>query len=188
MPTPNPPERSLTPGERAQWRALSPGPRRRDWLLGRAALKQLLGAGADTSGLRFPHPRLSLTHAGGRAFAVHIAAAGVVGTGIDYEPWRRPPDPRTARFFLRPGERATALDATGTDLLRLWTVKEALYKATPDNAEVVLLDYELHDPRCAQGSATGPRGERLHYASLVTFTGVLSIAVCVAGEAQRVAV
>lgn len=186
MPTPNPPERSLTPGERAQWRALSPGPRRRDWLLGRAALKQLLGAGADTSGLRFPHPRLSLTHAGGRAFAVNITAAGVVGTGIDYEPWNGAADLRTARFFLRMSEQVAVRDAA--TLLRVWTVKEALYKATPDNAEVVLLDYELHDPRCAQGSATGPRGERLHYASLVTFTGVLSIAVCVAGEAQRVAV
>lgn len=186
MPTPNPPEPSLTPGERAQWRALSTGPRRRDWLLGRAALKQLLGAGADTSGLRFPHPRLSLTHAGGRAFAVHIAAAGVVGTGIDYEPWNAAADLRTARFFLRTSEQVAVRDAA--TLLRVWTVKEALYKATPDNAGAVLLDYELHDPRCARGSATGPRDERLRYASLVTSTGVLSVAVCVTGEDVGVAV
>lgn len=171
----------LTAGEQAQWEALAPGPRRRDWLLGRAALKQLLGAGTDTSALRFPHPRLSLTHAGGVAFAVQAPVGDVVGTGVDYE-GARPADPRTARFFLRAGEQDAARDAA--NLLRLWTVKEALYKATPDNDDAVLLDYELADARCACGWATGPGGEAMRYFSAGAAGGVITVAVCLAGRRE----
>ena len=46
------------------------------------------------------------------------------GLGVDFEGWR-PMDPRIARFYLHPDERG--------DLLRLWTVKEAVFKATPGN-------------------------------------------------------
>ncbi len=176
------PEGGLTGGERRQWQALAPGSSSRDWLLGRAALKALLPRTADTSTLSFPHPRLSLTHAGGVAFAVAAAgeAAMVFGTGVDHEPWRTT-DPRMARFFLRPREQATALG-----LLRAWTVKEALYKAVPGNAEVTLLDIGLADPDASSGWATGPRAERLRYIVIDTAAGPLAVAVCL--EVCRVAV
>ncbi len=176
------PEGGLTGGERHQWQALAPGPPSRDWLLGRAALKALLPMTADTSKLSFPHPHLSLTHAGGVAFAVVAAgdATVVIGTGVDHEPWRTP-DPRMARFFLAPGEQATALG-----LLRAWTVKEALYKAVPGNAEVTLLDIELDDPDASSGWATGPRAERLRYIVIDTAVGPLAVAVCL--EVCRVAI
>ena len=158
----------LSPGERAQ---LPAGLRRDDWLLGRAALKHLLG-GSDTSQVRFPHRSLSLSHAGGLAVGVRVDG-GQAGVGVDYEPWR-PGDPRTARFFLRAGERERAGDG---DLLRLWTVKEALWKATPRNCGATRLDYETADPADSVGPAAG-RGRAFRYASRSVRGGWLTVAVC----------
>ncbi|MBA2437030.1 MAG: 4-phosphopantetheinyl transferase family protein [Acidimicrobiia bacterium] len=171
-------EGQLTGGERRQWHALATGPRKSDWLLGRTALKALLSEAADTSTLSFPHPRLSLTHAGGVAVAV---AAGlgiggdpvvVAGTGVDHEPWRTV-DARMARFFLHAREQSTSLG-----LLRAWTVKEALYKAVPANLGLTLLDIALDDPDAPNGGASGPRGERLRYTVIDTAAGPLAAAVC----------
>jgi hypothetical protein len=166
----------LTPGEVAVWRSLGNAAARQDWLLGRAALKAL-APGQDTSRLSFPHRALSLTHAGGLAVAVRTDVPQD-GLGIDFEPWCNQPDPRTARFFLRPPERSVA---TGPrSLLRLWTIKEALHKAVPDNVGCVPLDLELADPAAPVGRAVGPRGERLRYAGLNLGPGYLAVAVCVA--------
>ena len=108
-----------------------------------------------------------------------LATAGdvdVVGIGIDYEPWRPWADLRTSRFFLRPSEQVHAVDARS--LLRLWTVKEALFKSTPDNGDAVLLGYEIADPASSSGSARGPRGEPMRYVSVELDHGLLSVAVC----------
>lgn len=98
------------------------------------------------------------------------------GVGIDCEQWKDSADLRTARFFLSPAEQRWAVDARS--LLRLWTVKEALFKATPDNAEAVLSDFEIADPAGRSGPATGPRGELMHYVSIELDHGWLSVAVC----------
>ncbi len=158
----------LSEAERAQ---IPEGQRRRDWLLGRGALKALLG-GADTAALSFPHRSLSLTHAGGLAVAAQVRdVAAVAGTGVDYES-RRPTDRRTARFFLHEREE------TGCeDLLRLWTVKEALFKATPENEHAVLLDYHLDDPLVLAGEAVGSAGQRFRYASTYVEDGWVTVAV-----------
>ena len=159
----------LTAAERAQ---LPAGPRRRDWLLGRAALKRLLGGG-DTSGVRFPHRSLSLSHAGGLAVAAGVEG-GQGGVGVDYEPGRGV-EPRTARFFLRPPERQPG---RAGDLLRLWTVKEALFKATPGNEGATLLDYETVDPGAGAGEALDGTGRAFRYASAAVRGGWLTVAVC----------
>jgi len=156
----------LLPGERAQ---LPDGIRRGDWLRGRAALKLLLGL-VDTSTVVFPHRALSLTHAAGLAVAARCGdGAGQVGLGVDFEGWR-PMDPRAARFYLRDGEQG--------DLLRLWTVKEALFKATPDNHRATLLDYEVTDPAARAGTATDRTGRGFRYSSTCLRQGWLTIAVC----------
>jgi len=152
---------------------------RQEWLASRAALRALLGDGQDTSGLVFPHPALSLTHAGGLAVAVRADGAQV-GVGIDFEPWRPDVDLRVARFFLTPSEQAGAGGAQA--LLRLWTIKEALYKATPDNAPLVMIDFELTDPGATSGEAIGPRGELLRYAGVEVSLGHLTVAVCLVGN------
>ena len=176
---------ALSPAERRRFGSLPTDARRRDWLLGRAVLKALVGAAFDTSALVFPHRRLSLTHAGGTAWAVE-ADGGVVGTGVDFEPARSVVGPRAARFFLGPAERAAV--STDADRLRLWTVKEAVFKATPANDRVVLADYTLDDPAGASGTAAGPRGEELRYATVAAAGGVLTVAVCLPGRRRRAAV
>lgn len=111
----------------------------------------------------FPHPTVSLTHAGG--LAVAVCTEGTAGVGVDHEPWRAV-DPRMLRFFLTPD------DAPG-DPLRLWTVKEALFKATADNGSYVLTDFTVVDG----STGRGPRGEHLTYATTDLPTGPLTIAV-----------
>ena len=164
----------LFPGERAAWRRLPGGRRATDWLLGRAALRLVMD-GADTSAVAFPHPRLSLTHAAGVAVAA-ACDAGPAGLGVDFE-GHRPTDPGAARFFLQGPERATA--GEDEDLLRLWTVKEALFKATPDNAGGLLLDYRLSHPAAAVGTAVDARGHAFRYVSgYLAGRGPLAVAVC----------
>ncbi|HJV08575.1 MAG TPA: hypothetical protein VJ653_02815 [Acidimicrobiales bacterium] len=155
---------TLTPGERAQ---LPHGPRRHDWLLGRAALKAA-GAG-DTSLLAFPNRCLSLTHAAGVAVAARCDG-DQAGVGVDLEAWRTI-DPQSAPLYLRPGEDG--------DLLRLWTVKEALFKATPANAGVALVDYEVEDPLAYEGVAADRHGRTFEYQSRRRPEGWLTVAVCV---------
>ena len=157
------PVTTLTPGERAQ---LPDGPRRHDWLLGRAALKAH-GIG-DTSTVTFPNRCLSLTHSAGIAVAARCEG-DQAGVGVDLEAWRTM-DPRAARFFLRPEEQG--------DLLRLWTVKEALFKATPDNAGMALVDYALAHPEAHEGLATDRLGRTFEYQSRRRPEGWLTIAVC----------
>lgn len=175
-------ENALSPREREVLGRLRPGPRRNDWLLGRAALKALLD-GADTSEVRFPHRRLSLTHAAGRAFATGGGGEQTLGLGIDFEGWR-PTDPRTARFFLhdheRPDERSP-----DDELLRRWTIKEALFKATPANSRMALLDYYLDDPANPVGRATSSRGQVLRYASGFLPHGPLTVAITTAAPGPK---
>ena len=166
----------LSAGERRQLPEAG-GLRRRDWLLGRAALKQLM-EGGDTSGVRFPHRCLSLTHSAGVAVAAR-ADGDQAGLGVDLEGWQAP-DPRITRFLLaeREQERYRAAGGSPSDLLRLWTVKEALFKATPENAKVTFLDYELVEPAALIGQAVDRQGRRFRYLSGALAEGWLTVAVC----------
>ncbi len=161
---------NLSPGERA--RLPQPGGRRGDWLRGRAALKALLDD-RDTATIAFPHRGLSLTHSAGVAVAARCDG-DQDGLGVDFEGWRRV-DPRAARFYLHPDEWH---DDERGDLLRLWTVKEAVFKATPANREAVLLDYRVADPDALAGTATDRAGRRFRYVSRRRPDGWLTIAVC----------
>ncbi|HVE64458.1 MAG TPA: 4'-phosphopantetheinyl transferase superfamily protein [Mycobacteriales bacterium] len=137
-----------------------------------AALTPLLDVHERVDSLVFPHVALSLTHAGGLAFAARVDHCA--GVGVDYEPWREV-DMRVARFFLRPRE-VTAV-AGPRDLLRRWTIKEALFKATPHNGDRVLTDYEINDPGAPCG-VVAAAGERLRYACIDLGSGHLAVAVC----------
>lgn len=162
----------LTGGERRQ--LPDAGSRRRqDWLLGRAALKQVV-EGGDTSLVCFPHRCLSLTHAAGVAVAGRTDG-DQAGVGVDYE-GPHATDPRIAPLFLVEREREAA--AGPDDLLRLWTVKEALFKATPDNEGATFLDYELVEPAALAGEAEDGTGRRFRYVSGGLWGGRLTVAVC----------
>lgn len=166
------PAQALTPRELARWKSFASAPAARDWLLGRAALKALVPG--DTANLTFPHRAVSISHSGGVGVAVH-STRRLAGIGVDFERWRAQVHPRMAPFFLHPAEREFA--GTSAALVRLWTVKEALFKALPDNGKRVLLDLEIDEPAATCGTARGPRGETLRYASGDIGCGSLSIAV-----------
>jgi 4'-phosphopantetheinyl transferase EntD len=179
-----PPE--LTPREQALCDALQSDLRRETWLSGRGALKRVLsrlGENPDTASLAFPHPRCSLSHSGRAAVAVGLeTGARAQGIGIDLELDRTPPE-QSARFFLGPAELGwlDGVPAHERDhaLLRLWTVKEAVFKADPSNAESRLLTrYRLEDPSQPAGQALSGEN-RFLYASLAIPNGALSVAVLV---------
>jgi hypothetical protein len=155
-------ESRLTPGESEAYAKLSHPDRRKTWLTGRAALKGALravGRAEDTSLLCYPGDGFSLTHSGG--VAVAVASRCEKGLGVDLERLR-PVKAEAARFFL--GMREQALD--GADLLRLWTVKEAVFKSDRRNGGRLLRDYRLAEPRGLRGTASGPRpGSRYGYVS-----------------------
>lgn len=160
------PAYELAPGERAALDRLKHERRRDTWLRGRAALKALLD-GADTTPLRFPHPELSLTHT--EDVAVAVACEGAAGVGVDLEV--RHPSERAARRFLSAAEFAAT--AGPDDWLRLWTVKEACFKADLDNAGRTVMEFSVDGPHAARGR------RRFRHASIQVFGGWLTVAVAV---------
>jgi 4'-phosphopantetheinyl transferase EntD len=172
----------LSAAERVRVNQFCHAQRREDWLRGRRALHCLMqsrGMPPDTSLLEFPHAEISLTHS--TDVAIAAGAKGVAGVGIDYECWREV-QPRMARWFLLAQEQAwlerLSPPRIGRELLRLWTVKEALFKACPQNAGLVLADIHMPNPDRATGVALIPtrKSLRFRYTSLVMETGVLSLA------------
>jgi hypothetical protein len=173
-----------------------------DHQLGRAALGGLigrLGGNQRADDLAFPHPRYSLTHSAGWAVAVGVTSPDLLGIGIDLE-LDRTPDLRSARFFLNGAEETwwAALPKTrrSSELLRLWTIKEALFKADPANASTCLADYHLEQPgldvgpalRAGSGAATGNRvgaSARFGYAAFPFARGCLSVAILTRPRGNR---
>jgi 4'-phosphopantetheinyl transferase EntD len=180
-------EERLTAGEREEFAKLAAPARRHSWLLGRAALKRLqaaIGGSEDTSALKFPHPKLSLTHSDTWAVAVGSTSDKLLGIGVDLEV-KSTPKPDAARKFLNPAELVWLRRMEEADrpkmLHRLWTVKEATFKADPENQGRTLRDYGLADPGYVAGKAR--RGERVFfYASFEVPDGFLSVAVLPAVE------
>jgi len=180
-------EDKLSTGELEELVKLTSPVRRESWLRGRAALKRLigtLGAGDDTSTLKFPHPHLSLTHSESWAVAIGLNTPKLGGLGVDLE-LKSQPKPEAARKFLNPSEMVWLRRMDENEhprlLHRLWTVKEAIFKADPENAGRTLKDYALADPGFVAGRAR--RGTRtFHYASFTVPEGFLSVAVLPAVE------
>jgi len=160
----------------------APSPWQRDHHRGRAALARVLerlGRDDPADDLRFPHPRFSLSHSGDWAIAAGCAQAR--GVGVDLE-FARPMDPRTARFFLAGNELAYVdalpTDARPAEMLRLWTAKEAVFKACATNAGMLLTDFILDDPGAHAGMARSADGSafRARYLSIDLGAGWLSLA------------
>jgi len=178
--------RDLTPPERLRYQALVNTPRIFSWVAGRAALKHVLaslGESKDTSQILFPHPRLSLTHSGDYAVAIGLPGhSGVKGLGIDFEVTRNV-RPEMDRFFLTPAECDWMHSCTpfrdANEQLRLWTVKEAVFKANPNNYGTLLTDYCLADPPSHSGSAffRDDHTVAFLYASVFLDEGIVSAAI-----------
>jgi len=157
---------ALSATEQRQSDCLKGWPRHEGWIRGRSALKKLLSAlkmDLDTSTLTFPHPTISLSHTKDWAVAIGVLAGPmkIDGIGIDLE-LSRPVQDEHARFYLSKSERESAID--DKQRLRLWTVKEALFKADPDNHDAVVGHYRVQTPSALSGQARNRKGRIFFYA------------------------
>jgi len=106
------------------------------------------------------------------------------GIGIDLE-GRRQIRKEAARFFLSEKELEwLRRQNEPSHLLRLWTVKEALYKANPKNEDTGLADYVLEHPGWSSGKAYLLRMPALefHYNCIPFRNGFLSVAFVIDAE------
>jgi phosphopantetheinyl transferase len=175
----------LTPKEALRYSELRTDGRRDSWLKGRAALKKLLARWEETeetADISFPNSRLSLTHSGNYAVAVGTDSVTLLGVGVDLE-MKRSVRPEAARFFLTEEEQAWVIRQQGTvraeALPRLWTTKEAIFKADCDNQGMGLADYSVEEPGDWSGRALsgGSSEKEFRYACLQLERGVLSVAI-----------
>ncbi len=176
-----------SPEEIAVIESLSSVRQKDSWQRARAALKQVMHAcgddQTDTTGLSFPHPRYSLTHHLPWAFAIgHQDPAMACGIGIDFQPGSQS-RPLGESLYLTEPELAWLESQPEHQRLehsvRLWTIKEAAFKATLQNTEMVLRQYALDEPDALTGHIRlpEPATTRIHYASFNLGIGSLTAAI-----------
>lgn len=114
-----------------------------------------------------------------------VAARPVVlGVGVDLEVDRTGLDPRLGHLFSSPREVAwvaNLAESVQVDArLRLWVIKEALFKANPANEGTIVAHYSTVEPgaRCGEGSGPCPPDTTLRYAALRIAGGHLAVAIC----------
>ncbi|WOH39049.1 4'-phosphopantetheinyl transferase superfamily protein [Thalassotalea fonticola] len=156
--------------------------RKTDWLKGRNALKELLlknGQSSDTQRLSFPNQAFSLTHNDGLAIA--ITMNDVAGVGVDFEAWHKV-KPQMAHWFLNNTEQSwlstLSSEQYDKEFVRLWTVKEALFKAAMNNEQLALIDFQLDQPSAMTGIATVDNHPSwlFYYKCIVDDVGALCVA------------
>lgn len=175
---------SLSPDEHKHYLSLEQTPRAKSWLLGRAALKSLrreLDGCTDIDTLRFPNRRFSLSHSADMALAVAEPSGNLAGIGVDLEVDTRM-QAQAARFFLTLRESqwlgTQAPERWPHHLLRLWCIKEAVFKANPRNSGRMLMDHELDEPAQARGMARACTGQMLEYTSWCESRTCIALAIC----------
>lgn len=135
----------------------------------------------------WPCPFASLTHSRDVAIAVAVPPeVPAIGIGIDLE-HDRPIKPAMARLICGEHERAwlasLPADRHAAEVLRLWTAKEALYKADPAQGDAIVAEYTLAHP-----GASLTTGGRLDSSRPATVTSlrppgaVISVALQLSGE------
>lgn len=151
-------------------------------LLGRNALKQTLRKlrfPSDTSKLTFPHKQLSLSHCGDVAIAV--GSKSTHGLGIDILN-NRIPRAGSERFYLTEDEKQWLVQQpeadNATHRQRLWTMKEALFKANLNNANHRLYtSYHINTPLENTGTATDAANQSYRYTTWQDGSLVITVAV-----------
>ncbi len=142
----------------------------------RLALQEVLvelgEAPKDVENLKFPQRCLSISHSTGVAVACGVSERSPVrGLGIDVEQ-ARTVSARLGRFFLRDEEASSLGSVPNEEVLRLWTVKEAIFKADPQNKDRVLRHYRVQGLRQHSGLATHvDSGAGFYFASVPLLTG-----------------
>ncbi len=171
----------LNAAENAQLARFETDARRRDWRRGRLALKSVLRSldrSDDTSDIRLPMPQLSLTHGAGTAIAIGTPQPGA-RIGVDVEA-PRAVNMRMAQWFLNEEEldwlsRCEPSDRSNA-LIRLWTIKEAVFKCHPANDGLVMTDIAITSPSPEISDVHTADGMRFRCASFHEDVGIISIA------------
>lgn len=153
--------------------------RKNQWLRGRKALSAItakLDIGIPLSALNLPCPGISLTHNGKISIAAGIGTAQ--GIGIDFESWHQI-ETAMLRWFLTAAEQHQLAVPSNFTRLRLWTIKEALFKASSENQGLLLTDFEIDEVAQMTGGARNctRANSRLRYTSFMLRQGLLSIAI-----------
>lgn len=157
-------ERSLSPAELAYLRSLGRGPRRNEWLLGRAALAGLFAVNRPPPGSAGTVQQAcwSLSHTGDVAIAVATTNRNIA-IGVDIE---APPGPsdRCLRLFLTDRERSWlhTLDGSSQQSAanRLWALKEAAFKSVAGPRSLVLRDIKIRGSCLDSGVTDYPASAR----------------------------
>lgn len=88
----------------------------------------------------FPHREVSISHSQGEVVVGQML--GAKGFGVDCEVLREF-DPKVAKVFLTSSEVKRFNPESKEEVLRLWVLKEAIFKADLNNSGKVLRDYEI---------------------------------------------
>lgn len=174
---------NLSSAEAQQYKRIASQTRRRSWLMGRRAVRKVLATPRLSQGAAGGAPLISLAYSGDCAVAAGTVSEAVIGLGVDLE-LEAGPAAAGERFFLTDGEIAwLALQPAPLrtrQRLRLWTLKEALFKADPENESGWLRDYEVLRPhRTTSRAATLRGGCKIDFlcSSVALAGGFLSVAV-----------
>ncbi|HWS41144.1 MAG TPA: 4'-phosphopantetheinyl transferase superfamily protein, partial [Arenimonas sp.] len=128
--------------------------RKTEYILGRHALKEVLSKinhDNDTSKISWPHLNCSLSHSDG--YAVAVSCLESQGIGIDLQLNKTPPATMAERILSKQSFaywQALPNENKATELQRLWTVNEAIYKACPVPQQPNFRCYQLSSPQCMQ--------------------------------------
>jgi len=156
---------------------------------GRKCLRSLAGNSFkhgmyQVNKIKFPHRSSSLSYSGTAVAAVFSPYRKIRGIGVDIELNRTMPE-GAEKLLLSARETALMRHHSGLcggELLRIWTVKEALLKSDPLNEKTGWLTaYELLKPYHRTGEAVLKKrkcGKQFRYISFKIGTGYLSFAVC----------
>jgi len=162
-------------------------PRRHSWLLGRAALYNLSSISKlnfnEIALTKFPSPIISLSHTDALAVAVACPAGAQLGVGLDVQSHREIPL-KSLRLFLTSNELKSFEGFQEEDkqqkALLIWTQKEAVFKATPQNDNVLLSAFELNDLGSLENNASFLAGGLSYRVKSWIFSKVtISVAFCV---------
>lgn len=175
--------------EQKLFATLSNEHRKKSWLQSRAALKDYLDRtrhSQDTSEWKFPNPLCSLSHTRNCGGVAGLANSDgrILGVGLDMEILQGL-KVEASRFFMQASEmeyvfQLPELDQQKDEALRIWTVKEALFKSDPDNKGINLREYLLFNPGATVGKAQHPSQPQksFHYVSTKFEDHWITVALC----------
>jgi phosphopantetheinyl transferase (holo-ACP synthase) len=125
---------SLTKEEQEIFQTFKSPERKISWLKGKNALSKLTTKD-ERQFLQFPNKELSLSHSGDYAIAFKVC--GLAGAGADLQQIRKHKIGIENKFLTN----TEKVELNKFEILQLWSIKEAIFKANLNNKGTYLMDY-----------------------------------------------